>query len=383
MSFCQACPVHSSAPASEPLSHFQFLDALRGIAILAVMLLHFCERGTAAGNPYGHRWIWPIVSHGYLGVQLFFVVSGYCITMAAYRSASRPAPALHFLYRRARRIFPPYWASIALTVLLSAGTIFFARRTWDSVFPLRPLDWLLNLILLQEPFGAPDVQLVYWSLSIEIQFYLIIALCASRIKYAEVALVAVSLVCLVVKGASSIPTTGTVLRYWHEFACGIAAFYWTTQSHRFRLTPWLLMGCVALAAATACWPHSGVVQADGRFHEGIRFLVCLGIGSLLVLFYPHDSAMLRFRTVRTLARVGTISYSLYLTHVLIGTRVFNLGARVTGLDEVWWLVYAALSFASAMLIGSVFFRYCEEPWLGSPLRRPTKELSTVQFQSQS
>ena len=157
----------------------------------------------------------------------------------------------------------------------------------------------------------------------------------------------------------------------------------TTQSHRFRLTPWLLMGCVALAAATACWPHSGVVQADGRFHEGIRFLVCLGIGSLLVLFYPHDSAMLRFRTVRTLARVGTISYSLYLTHVLIGTRVFNLGARVTGLDEVWWLVYAALSFASAMLIGSVFFRYCEEPWLGSPLRRPTKELSTVQFQSQS
>ena len=158
---------------------------MRGLAILAVMLLHFCERGRLSGDELVHRWVWPVLSHGYLGVQLFFVISGYCIAAAVYGMRGKDKPLRQFMIRRVRRIFPPYWWSIVLVVMLAVGTMLFAGRAWLDVFPLTTGDWVANALLLQGPLHSPDLNLVYWSLSIEIQFYVLMSFCLLSFRWAS------------------------------------------------------------------------------------------------------------------------------------------------------------------------------------------------------
>jgi peptidoglycan/LPS O-acetylase OafA/YrhL len=88
-----------------------------------------------------------------------------------------------------------------------------------------------------------------------------------------------------------------------------------------------------------------------------------------VWLYPYDCRVTRSRWARWPAALGVISYTLYLTHIPIGTRVFNLGERLTGTQGLWWLFYAGMAFVVALGAGIVFFRYCESPWLNAePVR---------------
>ena len=117
-----------NSPGDRQSARFELLDALRGIAILAVMLLHFAERGVDSGDQLIYARVWPVLQHGYLGVQLFFVISGYCITAALYNAIERMNSFQYFLVRRLRRIFPPYWASMVLVVVLGFITIWKMRQ---------------------------------------------------------------------------------------------------------------------------------------------------------------------------------------------------------------------------------------------------------------
>ena len=224
-------------------ARYDFLDALRGIAILAVMALHFTERVNSSGNEFIRDFLWPVTSHGYLGVQLFFVISGYCITAAMYATSKKDAGLRLFLQRRVRRIYPPYWCSMVLVVVMGAATCVLMRKQWTEVFPLNLSDWGLNVVLLQMPFGAPDASEVYWSLSIEIQFYLLMALCLLKIEWTESFLILITIVSMLLLGfpiyskVGAISVAGTIFTYWPEFACGIAAYFLITRHHRFKFSP--------------------------------------------------------------------------------------------------------------------------------------------------
>jgi peptidoglycan/LPS O-acetylase OafA/YrhL len=341
---------------------FEFLDALRGVAILAVMLLHFCERGRFSGDELVHRWVWPVLRHGYLGVQLFFVLSGYCIVAAVYGMRGKDKPLRQFVIRRARRILPPYWWSILLVVLLAVGTMLFARKAWQEIFPLTSGDWLANALLLQGPLQTPDLNLVYWSLSIEIQFYVLMSFCLLSFRWTELYLIFVSIASARLLALQVAPS-GSVLAYWPEFACGIAAFYWITGEHRWRGTPWCLAGSAALAAGVVWYRTDGAIMESWHFALPVKLLFCLIAMVVLLGSYRFDSSLSHRALTRIFAWFGAISYSLYLIHSPLATRVFNIGERTTSLHGLWWLAYAAASFLVATLFGMVFYRYCERPWL--------------------
>ena len=349
-------------------TRFESLDALRGIAILAVMLLHFGERGVGRQNGLVHEYLWSVLSHGYLGVQIFFVISGYCITAICCSTSSGKRSLLKFFRRRARRIYPPYWASVVLVVLMGLATVFFVGRTWQSVFPLAATDWMLGLLLLQGPFGAPDISLVYWMLSIMIQFYVVMAVCLRCGRFGEWILLLMSVISAVLLAMQQFSPSGTVFRYWHEFAAGIAAFYLITGANRWRWTPWCLVGLAALAGLHNWHESHAMFQSNGRLSLAFKILFCLTLMSTLVLAHRHDSRISGWRFYRALGWFGAISYSLYLTHVPLGTRVFNLGERVTGLDGDWWLFYTFVAFAISVGLGWCFFKLCEEPWLNRHAR---------------
>ena len=299
----------------------------------------------------------------YLGVQLFFVISGYCI-MGAVESAERgPTPLLTFVRRRIQRIYPPYWLSIILMIGLATLTVGIARKSWWDVFPLTTGDWLLNLLLLQRLFGAPDAQLPYWSLSIEVQFYILMAVCLACPRWRSLWLVALSCLYAFWVWHSPFSISGTAMTHWPDFACGIAAYAAHHPLKFWRGIHWQLWGLSIIAIAVGWSTTSQVFMDKGDFILPIKQSFCLAFGFIVALLRRFGSVPLERAPLRSLAWVGTISYSLYLTHVLVATRVFNVAGRFMSLDGLNWYGIAIGATISQLLVGWLFFRYCESRWL--------------------
>ncbi len=165
-----AAPLPTPAPARRP-QRLRALDGLRLVAALAVAAYHYAGRGGDISHAWGTspHTLFPALagpfSYGCLGVQLFFVISGFVICMSGW---GRPMRA--FAASRAARLMPAYWAAILVV------TAVFALPWVTSFHPVSPSDLLTNLTMLQMPVGAKRVLGVCWTLWAELRFYLLFAL---------------------------------------------------------------------------------------------------------------------------------------------------------------------------------------------------------------
>lgn len=344
------------------------LDVLRGVAVLAVILLHSSTHALGHGSGWFEDYLWPVLHHGYLGVQLFFVISGYCIQGAVESARRQSHPLSSFAVRRFRRIYPPYWLSLVLVIVLALGTIVISRKSWSSVFPLTATDWLLNVLLLQGPFGAPDAALVYWSLSIEVQFYVLMGiglLCGRRASFWIVSL---SLLYLAWAIAPMVRISGTALAYWPEFVCGIAAYHAHHHGGKGRTLAAMLWSLTIAAAIAGLLQGIPMQASTGEFSTPYKQLFCVCCSAVLLAGLAAPNALSRFVPFRGLAAVGVISYSLYLTHEPLGSRVVNLGRRFIDLDSGGWILLSIMGLIVAFSGGYLFYLWCERPWLN---RRPS------------
>lgn len=140
---------------------FSELDGLRGLAILGVVIYHF-------GTPYGtyypsdHAVLYNFAV-GEMGVQLFFMISGFVILLSAIKSGS----AAKFVLSRTSRLYPTYWAG-----LIFASILIFTVGIETRVITLPQL--LVNFTMLQRFLFVENVDQVYWTLAVEMQFYLLV-----------------------------------------------------------------------------------------------------------------------------------------------------------------------------------------------------------------
>ena len=309
-------------------------DALRGLAAMAVVLFHYTTRydqlfGTREG-------LWGYFPLGYVGVQLFFMLSGYVIFMTVRRSAN----VLDFAVRRFSRLYPAYWAALALT---------FSVVTLAGVPELRVSlgTALVNLTMFQQVLDTPHVDGVYWSLQVELFFYLgVIALhhlgVWQRALPALFVWVTAGLVSHlavlsaephgIVYSLAQKAQTVLCLRYIHLFALGMV-FYESRQRGRVTPAMGLLMGCCLLVHCVAAGVASTAL-----------------IASFCVVFYLIDRGWLSMLSWRPLLFLGAISYPLYLLHQNIGYVVIRaMAAR--GLDpNLCILIAVVLSIVLATLL---------------------------------
>ena len=124
----------------------QSIDSLRALAAGGVFCAHVVRIPPT-----------PIVELGRFGVLLFFLVSGYCITLSLARREPRPLAA--FLIRRGLRLFPAYWVGVVLAIVCATTAI-----------PATVM--VANFTMLQEFLEIPHVNGVYWTLSVELLFYI-------------------------------------------------------------------------------------------------------------------------------------------------------------------------------------------------------------------
>ena len=308
-------------------------------------------------------------------MTIFFVISGYCIAGAARSALTRPYPLVYFLRARVKRIYPPYLLNLALWSLCLVLNSYLRGPSGppsvaDSPIGHGPLFYLATVTLTQRLFGEPLIQVIYWSLCYEVGFYVIVAAATAlagrgkawhRLLYVLHAVTIVDLVGLIAFGRRPYPWD-----LWPQFGLGILAFHIVSAASK--KIPALLLGVsVALIAALAVLRWG--VGDFGHPAAGLSDLTSAGIATALVLLQPLDKALVRLRPIRWLSWVGTISYSLYLTHLTVLTPSLKLARKFGVSDRMVPLVVPVL-LAMSVAFARVFFAFGERPFISRRAPRP-------------
>jgi peptidoglycan/LPS O-acetylase OafA/YrhL len=363
---------------------------MRGLAAAWVVMIHSCDRFLAGDNlRYASEPLYAFSMRGQLGVIFFFVISGYCITAAAYSALLSGKPIWRYAYERARRIYPPYLVSLLLTVLaiLLIGFVN-AHHLLGPVHHLERLEaspsfWIANIFLLQSELNAPNVNVVSWSLCIEVAFYAVMGLwlCLAKLATARrnlaagtmvlmagvAATTAVSLTSLIITGDAIFPLKG-----WHYFGWGGVLFFLIesnaeTVAGYSRKLRWTMNGTTALligltVAFIALRPE---VEVDmGHPTSQARSITCLLFCVFLLLARRYDERITSSKWMRPCLWLGACSYSLYLIHPVV-IPFIEILCRKAGLGGGRYWISFWIQFAVAIACGRLFYCLVERHFVSS------------------
>jgi peptidoglycan/LPS O-acetylase OafA/YrhL len=328
------------------------IDCYRGVAILSVLLFHFTVALTPPFEPndaYGFAQRYPTwLEAGRYGVHLFFVISGLVISMTLVRSSG----VADFAWKRFARIYPTYFVAATATLLLGALTGFYIGGD-------RLSDYFATLTMAAPHLGRTWVDPVFWSLLVEVKFYVLVALAFAVLKtrfWIGVAAYALGAAAV----AHSHQWSAHVWLISDElpfFLLGMGAWFGCfEQGRRFAAAACIALGLALYAYYSwglpgPCNPVARVcMQFDGSWVA--HGYLGLTAGSMLVLL---------FAGVRggwaPLAWVGRISYSLYLSHALLGVDAIRLAKRAGAPD----LAATAAAMLVSVAAGAALFYLVEEP----------------------
>lgn len=371
-------------PTARPVKPkpYQTLDAWRGFAALWVVLSHSCLSTsflTVSPLVNVHQSFYLFSLAGYLGVQIFFVISGYCIASSAVSALHRTGGLADFLKARARRIYPPYLLSLALVVLASGATAALAHRHPAlAVSALARLDFfhrpaafvLSNLTLTSEPFGQGVAVPVSWTLDYEAAFYGLMGLAmAALIRRRDGFLLLNCLHGLTVVSLAALMLRPLGISYpfdlWPQFGLGVLAY--DLLNHPGRAAPrGVAVVVIAQALAFAVlYSRAGPASVFEHWrHSSLpsRVAFALLIWAVLLALRRHDEALSRLRAVRALAWVGRFSYTLYLTHFVCVNALSMVGDRFGVSAATFPLLYLA-KVALAVLLAAALYPILEKPFL--------------------
>lgn len=149
------------------ISRVNEIDLLRFLAAMAVVLFHYAFRGYAADDlsVLNYPSLIPVAKYGYLGVDLFFMISGFVILMTAANASLKG-----FVVSRIVRLYPAFWACCTITFLM---VLVFGGDRFAASWP----EYVVNMITLgRDAFGLRSIDGAYWSLQVELRFYVLVAI---------------------------------------------------------------------------------------------------------------------------------------------------------------------------------------------------------------
>lgn len=316
-------------------------DGVRGIAVLAVVLSHcFGVPGYAVHFPG------QLFFYGFTGVELFFIISGFVISFTLYKYNNIKS----FVIARFARLYPPYWATIifsAILVLSVHGHLSLSQ-------------YLMNFLMFQGLLHVPGVSGVFWTLSYELSFYVI----AATIFYfgffskhkVFVAWLIVTFIWQLANMNGYVPHHSfmsragclLVLQYSPFFIFGI--YLHKAFSHGWTRPVIFILATSAILSATLLpggpGSNSDTNLAIFRVYVCIIFLLCA-----YATYFSED----KYLASKSLVFLGRISYSWYLTHLIIAEFIFSV------LPSSLILIAPYLSLITSFFIAILFNKYIENP----------------------
>jgi peptidoglycan/LPS O-acetylase OafA/YrhL len=367
--------------AARETDYLPALTGLRGIAAGWVLLFHLWQFSGAptlavriAGLVLDFT---PLAACGFLGVDLFFVLSGFLLSIPFHRAALQrePMPSLRtFWQRRCRRVLPAYYVQLAilLGVLVMRGD--------TDLTPTNLISHVLlaqNLVAVREVFNG-----VYWTMPIEWDFYLVLPLLALllarvRASFALASVLALAIAFRIVCYQVAVdPTWARHLDYGNiiqlparvdEFFFGmLGAWLHVRTPSRVRARHWMLVGAAAIVIVMVLFTHLGDYVATPRLPW--LLLHFTWVGAALGVFVWGAASQQRWFCGRALAWLGLISYSLYLWHYPLLQLAQHFDLLAIGSAGAM-LRDALLAVPPILLVAWVSQHFVERPFLAGHQRK--------------
>lgn len=389
-------------------------ECLRGLSALWVFLFHI-----AGSLEHLSPLVFSIAKFGYLGVPIFFAISGYCIYASAEDTLRKGQHPNNFLLRRLIRVMPPFWASILLIAALpyfmealssiKSGVYTAPSPRW---LQFSIVDWVKIASLtqvffneggdLQEAFSP--INAVYWSLAIEIQLYIVIYLVSFFRSGRKKILILLSIVSVISTTIPAIRDSGLFFSFWPAFFSGIL-LKWT---HDKGITPNLVFGKKSLEASSigallllffagSLIFHSDYISRTFSLEEyNLTFtLVAIFSAFFMWLLAEIEYFFSRSRTVKIkksslgmslllpICLIGQSSYSLYLMHGQLQRLPAMLLKQIISPDSA---LFPLITVTATVFLCYFFYKIVEVPFLkigkiiaksDTALRIPNKSVNAV------
>ena len=375
------------------------LDAMRGGAALAVVTYHALGVAPRTAPSGWEAWLPQVTAYvvhfAFAGIYLFFVISGFCIHLSWAKARARGVqkPVIDFFTfwkRRVRRLYPPYFAALALYLC------YLAYKTPVHVTGFYVWDVLLHLFMLHniDLRTTYTINGAFWTLAIEEQLYLAyFLLLALRIRFGWIRTLLICfsarVVWLILGRALSgwlgihIPVTEAAATNWFIWALGALSVEAALGLKK--LPRWcfrLPAAAVALGCAMALAQLLPLVDQTGWVHD-VGWLImhpAWGVGFFILVNYAvaaeqrwRAKSLDAPRLIPALASIGLISYSLYLTHSFVLMHWYWFGFTRFHILTISLIVMTPLSVAFSW----VFFRVFERPFMTSTAVRARAKSTTA------
>jgi len=326
------------------------VGGLRGFAALAVCWFHF----TFGQTP----WLKWTGKYGWLGVETFFVISGFIIPYSLYQYRYSIRNYFRFIAKRLARLHPPYLASIVVVVVLYLFTLAIFRRAEIAQLDLSFKQFFYHFFYLNDFLGKELLNVAYWTLSIELQWYLLLGLVFSMLANRNW-MVQIAGAMLMLIGYRLVPSVHVIFHSVPIFLIGIFVF-----QYRVGLSSvWRMLLSIAAMFAIMKTPI------------GMPVSVVATITGLLIAFGTLEN--------RWCNKLGEISYSLYLLHIPIGLNVIGLLSRLP-YSSFYLALIDVIAVAACIAASLVFYRWIEDPsqkWSSAikmkPAKKPVEEMVPV------
>lgn len=352
--------------------HVPWIDILRGIAALWVVFYHVLALRPWPGFP--ETGLASLPRYGWTGVDLFFVISGFVIGTTVLDKHDQGTPwRMTYAERRLRRILPLFMMTLAVYVVFLMPTLVW--QGWNGALHLGSHVLFVHN-LWHETHGS--INGPSWSVGLEMQFYLLMAVAAPWLARASVSRMVVTWFVLAWgwRYASTLAfppgQSSPILQFIYssqlpgtldEFVCGIAVAKLLRggqlQYNSKRLSVWALSTLALLTLAWITVPDEAHYWQSRPIIVGWRTLVSMGFAGLLacVVMWPSQKSLL----LKPLCYLGTISYGIYLWHMPV---LLTLVEKTP--YQGWRLLMATC--LSTVLLASLSWYGFEKLWLKT---RPT------------
>lgn len=370
-----ASDTKAETPGSGLIEKNLMLDGLRGLAILLVMGHHiYADFGTNDHDSFLFSVCMKFFKYGYCGVDLFFVLSGYLITIGLLRTSSSKHYYRNFYSKRVLRVWPLYFLTLFI-VGISTSAVY---KIYPGIFgQLRDWPWLI-FFLSNIPMACRHEDVFgnlshFWSLAIEEQFYAFWPITVRVTKKLLLpTLFVIVAIALVSRAYAIVTNQGHLAAYAHTMCrmdgLAIGAIIATLQGKlintRMKSAANLtFIGTSLLTLFVLVWlPKFGISYGEDLLAPT---MFAITFAALLVMCLQPVHPLHRFLKNPVLRFVGTISFGLYVLHNIFKAPLIPIGGIVELFPnrEQTIAVYAAIKYGIAFIVAVVSYKFFEKPLL--------------------